>query len=494
MDKFLCLLFLVSIILMFIVQQNNNEKLKKSYEHIIIDKNKIMDQYKLLLEKDKEIDYLKQYDNLTKLPNRNLLNSRLQESFKERKVSNYSLFFIDIDNFKNINETLGHDYGDELLFLVGKMLKDALSEDYSLFRWGGDEFVIILEKSSDKGQLSQMADEIANCLDKKVKMCKKQIYITLSIGIAVFPIDASNSKDLVKNAEIAMYHAKDFVGNKHVFYTKELEEKINRKEKIQKCLRNAILQDELSILYQPQYSIKHGNIIAYEALLRWKNEELGEVSPNEFIPIAEQSNLIISIGNWILKNACRQNSIWVEAGFKNIVAVNISAVQFEQKNFILNLKNILSATNLKPEFLELEITETVLIKSFEKSIETIKKIKLMGINVSLDDFGTGYSSLSYLKKLPIDKLKIDKCFTDDICISNSGKLILQGIVRLAHTINLEVIAEGVETEEQAKKLEEFDCDIAQGFLFSRPINNEKMEELLREKDEGWRKKHYHNNN
>jgi len=457
--------------------KNTKKMIDSQYEAFVTEELEI--QCNELQEKNKKIHFLTYYDNLTKLPNKNYFVEQLENLISSKVEDNkFVLFFINIDNFKNINTVHGHDYGDKILLLISEVLKIVLPQESILCKWHGDEFIIIIENLKDKQEVINIAENIINYIRNPFEIGEKQIYITISIGIDIYHNESSSINDIIKNVEVAMYKAKKNGKNGYSFYNDELRNNIYRNNDIRKQLGNALYNNELYLNYQPQYDITTENIIGYEALLRWDNKELGKISPVEFIPIAEENGLIFTLGNWVLLNACIQNCKWIALGYYNIIAVNISAIQFEQDNFVQTVKDILSETKLSPQFLELEITENILIKSLEKSVKTIEKLKVLGVRVSLDDFGTGYSSLSYLKKLPINNLKIDKTFIDDIVISQDSKSILEAIVQLAHTLNLEVIAEGIETSEQSKILKEIRCDIAQGYYYNKPISSEEIEKVL----------------
>lgn len=432
-----------------------------------------------LKEKDKIIHFLTYIDSLTKLPNKNYLIMKLKELTSTESIGcKFVLYFINIDNFVNVNTVHNHDYGDKILLLISEVLKIILPEGSILCKWHGDEYIIILRNLDQEDKAKEVAEKIIDAFNKPFEIGEKQIFITISIGINMYPDGSCKVHDIIKNAQAAMHKSKDRGKNVYSFYDKELHETIDRKNEIARHLGNAIYNNELYINHQPQYGIKTDKIIGYEALLRWNNKELGLVSPKEFIPIAEGNGLILRLGNWILREVCLQNSKWIAQGFCNVVAVNISAVQFEQTGFVKIVEDILHETKLPPQFLELEITETALIKSLEKSIKIIEELRELGVSVSLDDFGTGYSSLSYLKKLPIDNIKIDKSFIDDITICENSKSILKAIVQLAHIIKLNVIAEGIESIEQSEILKEIGCDIAQGYYYSKPVSCQEIERML----------------
>ncbi|MBL4930340.1 putative bifunctional diguanylate cyclase/phosphodiesterase [Clostridium paridis] len=475
------LVLVVFLILLGVIKRDKKSgvKVEDTKNELIATKKELKKQYDELLERDEKIKYLANHDSLTKLCNKSYLIKRLYEIVDfENKNRKFALLFLDIGDFKNTNDILGHHYGDQLLILIAKQLRKVIDDKCSIYRWGGDDFIVLFDNYKEKTEVIVLADSIINNINDEFKIEEKKVYVSLNIGIAIYPYDGTDINNIIKNSEVAMYEAKKLGKNKYRFYDKMLFEKIYRKDILEKHLRNSIKNNELSIKYQPQYNVETKKIIGYEALLRWNSKELGEISPAEFISVAEDSGLIISLGEWILREACIQNSKWIEKGIKNIIAINISPIQFEQSDFIEIVSNVLEENNLEPEQLELEITETALIKSLDRSIKTLEKLKKLGVKVSLDDFGTGYSSLNYLKNLPIDNLKIDKSFINDIAVSDNSKHILTGIIQLAHTLNLKVIAEGIETNEQYEILKKINCDIAQGFLFSKPISNNEIEKIL----------------
>lgn len=468
------IVFMMILVVIFVTQYLNKlKRINLELSRLLMEANSVTKELEnkcaRLQENDKRSKCLAYYDGLTKLPNKTSFSDKLCEIITSNsKSAKFALLFIDIDRFKEINHTLGHHYGDQLLVLITAILQNMIPPACTLYRWCGDEFVIIYEDFEDKLPPAKVAENVLAGIRPAFEIDGKKAHITLSIGIALYPEDGCTLSDIIKSAEIAMYNSKDSGRNQYAFYTKETHTRLCRKSLIEKHLRTAIENEEFTVLYQPKYSLISREIVGYEALLRWDNEELGQVSPMEFIPVAEESGLILFIGNWVLKTACLQNAQWVQEGICYPVAVNISPMQFEQSNFSEVIQNILRETKLLPQYLELEITETILIKSVEKSIRTIKSVKEVGVGVSLDDFGTGYSCLNYLKLLPINSLKIDKSFIDDLSTCKSSRTILQGIVQLAHTMNLEVIAEGVETANQREILKEIGCDIVQGFYFSKP--------------------------
>ncbi len=433
-------------------------------------------EYKKNEEKINQISF---YDSLTGLPNKKLFNKYLEQSLIHSKGNDFktAIMFIDLDRFKMTNDTLGHHYGDKLLQKTAKRLKKCLRKEDKVARYGGDEFIILLE-NTDCNEVEKVAQRILNEFNNLFKINDIEIYISTSIGISVFPSDGNDSHTLIKNADIAMYLAKDQGKNTYQFYKNELSKNLSRKAMLENCLRKALQNNEFILHYQPQVDLSTGKIIGMEALIRWQHPEFGMISPLEFIPLAEETGLIVSIGEWVLKTACKQNKVWQDEGLKKMrMAVNISAVQFQNKNFLNSVKNILEETKLKPEYLELEITESIMhnIKELKKILIELKNI---GVQISVDDFGTGYSTLSILKNLPINKLKVDQSFLDDIIINNSTAELMKTIIDMGHNLNFYVIAEGIEDKKQVSFLRQNKCNIGQGYLFSRPLPVENLKETL----------------
>jgi len=428
---------------------------------------------------EEKINKLKYYDILTDIPNRKLFINTLENEIikAKNKEVKHAVLFIDLDNFKEINDTLGHNYGDKLLKNVATLITASIRKGDLVSRVGGDEFFILLRNIKEHSEISKLCERLLKVLDCDISIDNKHVYTSASIGIAVFPSDGDETSILFKNADTAMYSAKYNGKGKYCFFNKSMSDVVARRVQIEKGLRSAIDNNELEIHYQPQIDIINNKIKGFEALLRWNSSELGRVTPAEFIPVAEKSGLIIPIGYWIIKKVCLQNSIWKSKGYLyDTIAINLSAIQLLNDKFEQTLKNIITETKINPKFVELEITESILLKDFDKSVRLLTAIRDLGINIALDDFGTGYSSLSYLKQLPINTLKIDKSFIDNILTNEREKAILDGIVQLAQKIDLVVIAEGAEIKEQINMLKKMGCNQIQGYYFSKPLPPAEIEE------------------
>lgn len=427
------------------------------------------------------IRHMAYHDALTGLPNRRLFIEHLSEAINQAKEkdSHLAVLFIDLDRFKWINDTLGHGIGDQLLKDVAERLKSTLDEQDVVSRQGGDEFTVLL-RDSDEEQTARKAQKIIDTLSKPFFLEEDEVFLTVSIGISLYPENGEDIESLIKHADAAMYRAKEH-GNVFKFYAADVDQAINRNMLLERELHKALDQGEFSVYYQPQWDIASGQMIGAEALIRWNHPELGSISPAEFIPLAEETGLIVPIGEWVLYTACKQMKEWQDRGFPPInVSVNLSPRQFQQHNLIDRIAEILEETGLNPEFLELEITEGIAMHHEDFAIEKLKQLQELGIKIAIDDFGTGYSSLSYLKKFPIHKLKIDQSFVRDIVVDQEDETITRSIIAMAKNLKLRVIAEGVENEEQFSFLRDQFCDEVQGFLFSPPKPASAMEELLQE--------------
>ncbi|WP_160675483.1 EAL domain-containing protein [Clostridium sp. C8-1-8] len=421
------------------------------------------------------------YDDLTNLPNRTFLNDKLDSLMTNivKRGGKAAVYFLDLDNFKNINDTLGHDYGDLVLKCASNELVTLLGDEYTVSRFGGDEFIIVQHKLDDVEQLEETAQKIVKIFDKPILINKHPFYVAASIGVAIIPDHGVDSIDILKKADIAMYNAKEEGKGRLKIYSEEMSKKVELESDFEKSIRKAMEQKEFYLNYQPYFDAATGEINGVEALIRWNHPIKGIIPPGEFIPLAEKTGLIKEIGDWVLMEASKQNKAWQEKGLKRIpVAVNVAEHQFQTPLFVERVKKVLEETELDPRYLKLEITEGTVIKSFDNNISILKKLKEIGIGISLDDFGTGYSSLSYIIKLPLDTVKIDKSFVDDICNLEDRQLIIEDIISMAHKLNLDVVAEGVEREEQLEYLKRHNCDRIQGYLLSKPLTSDKIEELL----------------
>lgn len=418
------------------------------------------------------------FDPLTNLPNRTQLISLLEQHIEngQKHQQPFATLFLDIDHFKHINDSMGHFYGDQLLAKLAERLQEVLHHDAHIARIGGDEFVIILPNITSDSQLLGTVGDVLNLFNRPFKISQHEsLRISTSIGIACYPQDGQESETLLKNADTAMYLAKKNGRNGYAFYSPDLTDKSISHVRLQSALHEAIEKDELYLVYQPQYQLNSNTVIGVEALLRWNHPELGQVSPADFIPIAEKTGLIQTIGPWVMREACRQGKIWLDEGVDfGKMAINVSALQLQKAGFINRLKNILQQTQFPANRVDLEITESFLLSDPRHAIDSLNQLRALGVEISLDDFGTGYSSLSYLKGLPINKLKVDRSFVNDVPSNSDSNAIVNAIIAMGKTLSLKVIAEGIETEEQAQYLCERGCLYGQGYRFSAPVLPEKL--------------------
>lgn len=430
---------------------------------------------------EETIRYQAYNDILTDLPNRMLLNDCLIMALActRRNKEMLAVMFLDLDRFKNINDTLGHAIGDELLKSVAKRLTGLVRGVDTVARFGGDEFTILLPEISRAGEAAGIAQRILDAFKKPFMIKGYELYITTSIGISIYPAHGDNVETLLKNADIAMYRAKDRGRNNYQFFTLDMNKATLDRLNLANSLRHALEREELVIYYQPKVNINTGKVIGMEALVRWQHPDLGLVSPVEFIPLAEETGLIIPIGEWVLRTACVQNKAWQDTGFPPLsVAVNLSVLQFKQHDLIETINRILKETGLEPHYLEIEITETVAMDNVDYNIMVLRKLREMGVQISLDDFGTGYSSISYLEHFLLDNIKIDQSFVHSITMNHNNAAIVTSVIDMAHRLNLKVTAEGVETEEQFVLLKQRQCDNMQGYLFSKPLPVNEFEKIL----------------
>jgi diguanylate cyclase (GGDEF)-like protein len=434
------------------------------------------------LEQARKLEhYVATHDMLTDLPNRQLFQDRLDQALLEARRSRHrvALLFLDLDRFKLTNDTLGHAAGDRLIQAVAERLSHCIRASDTAARLGGDEFTVILPGVQRSHDVARIANKILDSLARPFLQEGIELYITTSIGISVFPSDGVDSETLLKNADIAMYRAKANGRNNFQFYTPAMNEKALERMELEYSLRHAVDRDEFVLHYQPQVDVSAGRIIGMEALLRWKHPTLGLLMPSEFIPLAEETGLIVPIGEWVLRTACQQAREWQKRGLPEVnMAVNFSARQFQRQNPIRSVTSVLNETGLDPHFLELELTESVVMRDAEAASATLRQLRALGIHLSLDDFGTGYSSLGHLKRFPLEKLKIDKLFVRSLTVDPSDRAITSAIIAMAHSLQLMPLAEGVETMAQLEVLRSLRCDHMQGFLFSGAVTAAAAARLL----------------
>jgi diguanylate cyclase (GGDEF)-like protein/PAS domain S-box-containing protein len=431
------------------------------------------------------IEYLAYHDYLTDLPNRLLFTDRLEQAILQarRTEKPIAVAYMDLDAFKRVNDTMGHTQGDELLKTVAYRLTGTLRVSDTVARLGGDEFIFMFQNFTDVTAVTRITETIFNCFNQPFELENQYFFMTASLGVSIYPADGENVETLIKNADIAMYKAKDKGRNKCVFCSQLMKNEVMETMRLTNGLYRCLERNELVLYYQPQMNCRSGKIVGMEALLRWQHPELGLVPPGRFIPIAEQTGLIMPIGEWVLRTACKQNKVWQDAGLTHIrIAVNLSLFQFQNPNLVDEVAAILKEIGLSANYLELEITESVLMKETEYIIEILKLFKNLGVAIAIDDFGTEYSSLNYLKELPVDKLKIAMPFVHGISKSNKDEAIIKAIIVLTQSLGLNVIAEGVETEHQLKFLTQLMCDEIQGFYYCKPLPAHEAEKLLKAKD------------
>ncbi|OQY17239.1 MAG: hypothetical protein B6I36_09235, partial [Desulfobacteraceae bacterium 4572_35.1] len=442
---------------------------------------RIEQQSNLLTNQKESLRFLATHDALTGLPNRTLFYDRLHKGLTRarRNTTELTVLFIDLDRFKNINDTMGHDIGDLLLKTVASHLKAAVREEDTVARFGGDEFVIMLD-SVKMREIDKILTKIKNAVKTPIELQQRKVIITPSIGVANFPSHGKTPEELIKHADVAMYHVKNNGRDAAQRYFPEMSSKVSSRFNLENSLHNALERDEFTVYYQPQFELATGRICGCEALLRWQVDGK-DISPVEFIPIAEENGLIVPIGRWVMEQACKEAKLWQRPGLPPItVAVNVSARQFFSSDLFIDVEQALQKSGLPASCLELEITETMIMNDIEQSIFVMDSISAIGVEIALDDFGTGYSSLSYLKRFPLSKLKIDRAFVRDVLMDEDDAAITKAVISMALALGVDVLAEGIETKEQLEFLRSFNCRYGQGYLVSRPLPKKDVRKLLTE--------------
>jgi diguanylate cyclase (GGDEF)-like protein len=437
----------------------------------------------LVRQRTAELNHLAYYDALTDLPNRILFEDRLTQALilAESNRQTLAMLFLSLDGFKKVHDTLGRVMGDRLLQKVAERLRISAHRGETVARFEGDEFALLLTQvgGTEGEDVGAVIFQINESLKLPFLIDEHELFITVSIGISLYPDDGADAPTLLKNADAALYRAREQGGDNYQFYTADMNAKAMKRLTLENSLRRALERSEFEVYYQPVLDINTRKIVSVEALLRWHHPELGLVQPAEFIPLAEDTGMIVPIGEWVLRTACAQSKSWQSAGFAPLsLAVNLSARQFQQQNLSEVVVRILQETGLNPRDLELELTESSIMKNAEWAVRTLSELKAMGVKIAIDDFGTGYSSLGYLKRLPIDTLKIDRSFVSDVTTDPDDAALVMAIITLAHNLRLKVIAEGVDSEEQLRFLHLLRCDEWQGYFFSKPLPVEAFEELL----------------
>lgn len=408
-----------------------------------------------------------EYDRITLLPSIDIFKEEVKNNIRNYMLNDKisALILFDIDNFKHVNDSFGHEFGDRMLKNISDKIRNSINDNILMCRYSGNTFILFQSNADNQSEIIDTVSRIFNIF----KQPQEQIYLTISMGIALVPEDGINYNILMKNADIAMYEAKQNGKNKYKFFSNEMGNKVIKAYALQKELRTSLDNNEIYVVYQPKVLLENSTVKGFEALARWNNKKFGQVSPGKFIPLAEESKMIVPIGTFVLEEVCKKIKYLISNGYDDFkIAVNLSEVQFQEEIVVNVLRTLIKKYKIPSRYLELEITESMFIKSFEKNVKVLEEIKSMGITIALDDFGTGYSSLSYLTRLPIDVLKIDRSFIIDLCNNPKEKCIVESIIRLSHQLGIEVVAEGVEEKEQVEYLKAIYCDFVQGYYFSRP--------------------------
>ena len=432
---------------------------------------------------EERIKHLAHHDPLTGLPNRSMLEERMKKTLEqaERNEETVAVLFIDLDRFKTINDSLGHQEGDQLLKHAASRFKQCIRSTDIVSRLGGDEFVIILNHLSDQQHIESVVEKIRDKFRQEMQLGLQELIVTLSIGVSVFPQDGTEPRMLLKNADTAMYHAKEKGRNCYQFFDAQMNKSVSERITLEQALHQAIKEEQFELHYQPQVNLNSGLIVGVEALVRWHHPEKGFISPMDFIPLAEETGQILELGHWVLHEACRQAQQWQQQGLPPIsMSVNLSTLQIHADDFLHQVTGVLKDTGLPPHLLDLEITESSIMRNVDETIDKLTALHDLGIQLSIDDFGTGYSSLSYLKRFPLDKLKIDRSFVSEIDVDQDDAMICNTIISMAKSLSLKVVAEGAETRAHLNCLHDYGCDIYQGYYFSKPIPANAMENMLTE--------------
>ncbi len=461
-----------------IAATESDEKFLRSYITILAETERKRSEAKIV--------HMAYHDALTNLPNRLLFHERLNQAFADAESSGKMLavIFLDLDRFKVINDTLGHHVGDELLKHFGKRLQSYVREEDTVARFSGDEFIILMTGIAHIDEVTEFVKGIPSLLYEPFVWEGHELFVTCSIGLSLYPQDGLDASTLIKNADTAMYRAKiEKGGNTFAIYRADMNQRSMERLNLEIDLRRALKKNEFTIYYQPLVNLRTGRILGMESLVRWVHPQKGMISPSDFIPLAEETGLIVPIGNWVLQEACRQNKAWHQMGFDSLcVSVNISASQFQQPGFVQFVKQTLEETGLEPGMLCLEITENVAMKNVAYIVDTMNKLKELGVRISIDDFGTGYSSLSYLKRFKVHTLKIDQSFIQDLTHDEDNAAIVSALIMMSQRLKIKSLAEGVETKEQLDFLRQHGCDEIQGYIFSKPLAAADFENLLKEND------------
>jgi diguanylate cyclase (GGDEF)-like protein len=460
---------------------NHMDRLREANEHLVITAVEAQVMAGLAQKAKDQIDHMAHHDSLTGLPNRVMLAERLTQAIAlaKRHQGQIAVLFIDLDRFKAINDSLGHAVGDSLLQLVAQRLRSTIRESDTVSRHGGDEFVVLLPEIGGKKDIEAMAGTICAKVGAPYFLVEQDLHIGVTIGISVYPADGADAETLIQSADVAMYNAKDAGRNRYHFFQAQMNERAVVRQKIEGELHRALERSEFELYYQPLVDLRTGNIVCVEALIRWRHPSRGVLEPARFVSIAETCGVIMPIGAWVLDEACRQARAWQNQGLNPpVVAVNVSSLQFNVGDFAACVAEKLGKYQLSPSMLALELTETVLMDNVESTMTMLQTLKSIGVKVAIDDFGTGFSSLAYLRRFPIDKLKIDMSFIRDVTTNPDDAAIVLAVISMAHSLKLDVIAEGVETEAQLNYLRHHRCDQIQGHYFSPPLPAQQLTDML----------------